>query len=82
MGHVLTGGRSLLLPGRGRRAPSVFNHSPSRVAAPGLTGAPTFAVAEGQPLKGCCWKQDLETFFWFPVSVWGRARVCVVFLFF
>lgn len=37
---------------------------------------------EGQSQKGCCWKQDLETYFWFPVSVWGWACVCVVCLFF
>lgn len=78
MGHGLTGGRGLL-PGCGRGILSVFNHGVGHQPSALTWGSYLQKQAEGQPHKGCCWKQDLETFFWFPVSVWGWACVCVVF---
>lgn len=81
MGHRLTGGHGVLPAGCGRMTLSVF-----------ITVRVTYWLTvatwdsylqkrvEGQPRKGCCWKQDLETYFWFPVSVWGWACACVVFL--
>lgn len=78
MGRGLTGGRGLL-PGCGRGILSVFNHGVRHQLSALTWGSYLQKQAEGQPHKGCCWKQDLETFFWFPVSVWGWACVCVVF---
>lgn len=83
MGHRLTGGHGLLPSGCGRRILSVFiTVRVTHWLAVFMWDSYLQKHVEGQSQKGCCWKQDLETYFWFPVSVWGWACACVVFLFF
>lgn len=81
MGHSLTGGHSFLLPGCGMMILLFLLQLKYQLLV--LTwGSYLHKYAECQSQKGCCWKQDLETFFGFPVSVWGWACACVIFLFF
>lgn len=82
MGHSRTGGHSFLFPG----FEMILFVFITVIVKYQLLVLPWSSYlqkhAEGQSQKGCCWKQDLETLFWFPVTVWGWAHVCVVFLFF
>lgn len=82
MGHSFTGGHSFLLPACGMMILSVFitvRVKYQHLVLPG--GSYLQKYAEGQSQKGCCWKQDLETFFWFPVRAYGGGHANVQFFF-
>lgn len=78
MGHSRTGGHSFLFPGF-EMILFVFITVRVKYQLLVLTWSSYLQKhAEGQSQKGCCWKQDLETLFWFPVTVCVGVgtRVC------